>query len=220
MLPGLLLDAFYAGRADRLAAHLAGSPVRQFTTLDCHDGIPVHPDLDDLLEAAAVSNLAERVVERGGNVTRLLSPGDQSELDVHQLNCTYYSALGGDDDRYLAARAIQLFARGVPQVYYVGLLAGSNDQAAVERTGEGRAVNRHDYTTEEVRDAVERPVVGRLTELIRLRNSHPAFDGSLHVERQRGSELHMQWRHQDASCSLHVDVESGDCSIDGLDEHA
>ena len=163
VLPGLLLDAFYAGRADRLAAHLAGSPARQFTTLDCHDGIPVHPDLDDLLEAAAVSNLAERIVESGGNVTRLLSPGDPSELDVHQLNCTYYSALGGDDDRYLAARAIQLFARGVPQVYYVGLLAGSNDQAAVERTGEGRAVNRHDYTTEEVRDAVERPVVGRLT---------------------------------------------------------
>ncbi len=48
-------------------------------------------------------------------------------VDVHQLNCTYYSALGEDDDRYLAARAIQLFARGVPQVYYVGLLAGAND---------------------------------------------------------------------------------------------
>ena len=33
-----------------------------------------------------------------------------------------------DDDRYLAARAIQLFARGVPQIYYVGLLAGANDE--------------------------------------------------------------------------------------------
>ena len=27
-----------------------------------------------------------------------------------------------DDERYVAARAIQLFAKGVPQVYYVGLL--------------------------------------------------------------------------------------------------
>ena len=48
---------------------------------------------------------------------------------MHQLNCTYYSALGEDDERYLAARAIQLFARGVPQIYYVGLLAGANDHA-------------------------------------------------------------------------------------------
>ena len=51
-----------------------------------------------------------------------------AEVDVHQLNCTYYSALDCDDDRYFAARAIQLFARGVPQIYYVGLLAGENDQ--------------------------------------------------------------------------------------------
>ena len=58
-------------------------------------------------------------------------------VDVHQLNCTYYSALGGDDERYLAARAIQLFAQGVPQVYYVGLLAGRNDVDAVGPDGRG-----------------------------------------------------------------------------------
>ena len=69
------------------------------------------------------------------------------DVDVHQLNCTYYSALDCDDDRYVAARAIQLFARGVPQIYYVGLLAGENDHAAVAESGEGRAINRHDYST-------------------------------------------------------------------------
>ena len=67
-------------------------------------------------------------------------------VDVHQLNITYYSALDADDERYLAARAIQLFAPGVPQIYYVGLLAGANDHAAVQATGEGRAINRHDYS--------------------------------------------------------------------------
>ena len=105
---------------------------------------------------------------------------------MHQLNCTYFSALGADDDRYLAARAIQLFARGVPQIYYVGLLAGTNDTAAVERTGEGRAINRHDYGADEIESALRRPVVGRLLELIRLRNSHPAFDGTLRVEVDAG----------------------------------
>lgn len=41
------------------------------------------------------------------------------------MNCTYYDALGQDDSRYLAAPALQLLLPGVPQVYYVGLLAGS-----------------------------------------------------------------------------------------------
>ena len=119
VLPGLLLHAFETGGR---RAHLARSPARQFTTLDCHDGIPVRPDLDGILDRAAMLRLADDVLARGGNVNRILSDSHADGLDVHQLNCTYYSALGEDDDRYVAARAIQLFARGIPQVYYVGLL--------------------------------------------------------------------------------------------------
>ena len=81
--------------------------------------------------------LADSVVRRGGNVNRILSDAHAGEVDVHQLNCTYYSALGGDDERYLAARAIQLFARGVPQIYYVGLLAGENDHGGGRADGRG-----------------------------------------------------------------------------------
>nr|UVY99314.1 sucrose phosphorylase [Agrobacterium fabrum] len=47
-----------------------------------------------------------------------------SNLDLYQVNCTYYDALGRNDDDYLIARAIQFFAPGIPQVYYVGLLGG------------------------------------------------------------------------------------------------
>ena len=112
-------------------------------------------------------------------MNRILSDAHAEAGDVHQLNCTYYSALGEDDERYLAARAIQLFARGVPQIYYVGLLAGANDHAAVERTGEGRAINRHDYTSDEIEAALDRSVVRRLIDLVRLRNTHPAFEGDL-----------------------------------------
>ena len=66
--------------------------------------------------------LADLAIERGGNINRILSPSHASDgVDVHQLNITYFSALGLDEDRYLAARAIQLFARGIPQLYYVGL---------------------------------------------------------------------------------------------------
>ena len=211
VLPGLLLHAFESGDATRLAGHIAGSPERQFTTLDCHDGVPVRPDLEGILTHAEMSGLAERVLAEGGNVNRIL--GDAGDgPDVHQLNCTYYSALGADDDRYLAARAIQLFARGVPQLYYVGLLAGENDHEAVARTGEGRSINRHDYTTAEIETALERPVVQRILELVRLRLEHPAFDGRLEVAAD-DSRLRLTWAHGAARAELRVDLGSGELSI-------
>ena len=212
VLPGLVLDALETGKAGPLAAHLSRSPDRQFTTLDCHDGIPVQPDLDGVLKPSEMLDLAERVQRRGGNVNRILSDAHAPEVDVHQLNSTYYSALGCDDERYVAARAIQLFAKGVPQIYYVGLLAGENDTAAVERTGDGRAINRHDYTVDEVGDALARPVVGRVLELVRLRNSHPAFDGALEVAGD-GSSLRLRWRNGAATCSLEVDLASGRAAV-------
>jgi sucrose phosphorylase len=214
VLPGMVLEAFHAGRSEALMRHLAASPAKQFTTLDCHDGIPVRPDLDGLLPLEALRQLADRTVERGGNVNRILSALAPGELDVHQLNCTYYAALDRDDDRYIAARAIQLFARGVPQIYYVGLLAGDNDHDAVARTGDGRAINRHDYSTAELGRDLTRPVVRRLTELITLRNTHQAFDGNLRVDSTGGSSLRLSWTHGPAMCTLTVDVATGELDID------
>jgi sucrose 6(F)-phosphate phosphorylase len=214
VLPGLVLDAFLRGEVQQLADHLAHSPERQFTNLDCHDGIPVRPDLDGILKPARMLGLAEHVRKRGGNTNRLMSGGHAAGLDIHQLNCTYYSALDGDDDRYLAARAIQLFARGVPQIYYVGLLAGENDLVAVQQASDGRAINRHNFSVAEVADALQRPVVRRLLELVRLRNSHPAFDGSLSVRTHGASVLQLDWQHEAFSCSLEVDVASGRLAVD------
>ena len=71
------------------------------------------------------------------------------------MNCTFYDALGRRDDEYLIARAIQFFAPGVPQVYYVGLLAGTNDLDLLRRTGVGRDINRHYYTQAELQERLE-----------------------------------------------------------------
>jgi len=209
VLPGLLLNAFDTGETRRLAQHLAKSPVRQFTNLDCHDGIPVRPDLDGILTPFEMAHLADQVRQRGGNVNRILSEAHADEGDVHQLNCTYYSVLGDDDERYIASRAIQLFARGVPQIYYVGLLAGANDHLSVERTGEGRAINRHDYTSGEIEVALDRSVVKRVVELIRLRNTHPAFDGDLRVDADSTHSIRLEWRHGKAVIALFLDLIDG-----------
>lgn len=209
VLPGLTLLAFETGEAARLAAHLERSPERQFTTLDTHDGIPVNPDLVGVLAPAEMHRLADVVLARGGNINRILSDDPPHGVDVHQLNSTYFSALGEDEERYLAARAIQLFAKGVPQIYYAGLLAGANDPAAVAATGEGRAVNRHDYTLAEVDAALERPVVQRLLELVRLRATHAAFEGPLTVEVPSPEVLVLQRGDGDARLTLRVDLREG-----------
>jgi sucrose 6(F)-phosphate phosphorylase len=214
VLPGLLLHAFATGSATRLGRHLARSPERQFTMLDCHDGIPVRPDLDGVLSQREMLGLAELVQRRGGNVNRILSEAHaDGDVDVHQLNCTYYAALDCDDDRYVAARAIQLFARGVPQIYYVGLLAGENDHAAEAEAGEGRAINRHNYSTGEVTAALDRPVVKRVLDLVRLRSSEPAFGGSLDVSSQGESSVRMTWTSGDDCCELEADLASGRSQI-------
>ena len=173
----------------------------------------MRPDLDDVLEPREMLALAEQVRVRGGNVNRILSSANAADVDVHQLNCTYYSALGEDDDRYIAARAIQLFAKGVPQIYYVGLLGGENDLEAVRRTGEGRAINRHDYAVDEIGDALRRPVVRRLMDLIRLRNTHPAFDGGLSVDTDAVGSVCLRWHNGDAHLSLELDLAVGRATV-------
>lgn len=212
ILPFLVLDALLSGRSPRLQAYLRDRPHHQFTVLDCHDGIPVKPDLDGLVEPAEARRVVDASLRRGGGVSRVLSSDhrDPEGFDVHQILVTYYSALGCDDDAYLAARAIQLFTPGVPQIYYVGLLAGENDEGAVRRAaGEGRAVNRHDYTLPEIEEAVRRPVVQRLLRLLRLRNTHPAFGGTFRVLESDAGTLRLSWSKADRRCSLEVDLEAG-----------
>ncbi|MEY3252447.1 MAG: hypothetical protein RL227_1420 [Pseudomonadota bacterium] len=90
-----------------------------------------------------------------------------SNLDPTQVNCTCCDALGRDDEAYLAARAIQFFLPGVPQVRYVGLLAGENDRVLPKASGVGRGINRHPCTAAVIEAALQRPVVQRLCALLR-----------------------------------------------------
>lgn len=206
-LPGLVLHAFLAGTAEPLARHLRSAPRRVITTLDSHDGIPIQPDLAGALTVDQARLVVDACLAAGGNLSRVYTTDGLPDpsFDVHQANCAYYAAMGKDDDSYLAARAIQLFGPGIPQVYYVGLLAGDNDLATVERSGEGRAVNRHDYTLDEVEAALQRPVVRRLLELLALRRDHPAFGGDLEIT-AAGPRLQLAWRAGAARCALDVDL--------------
>jgi uncharacterized membrane protein len=156
-------------------------PVNAVTVLDTHDGIGVadvaarsRPSpAPGLLPAEEIAALVATIHDRSGGASRLASGSGAANVDASQINCTFYDALGRRDAEYLIARAIQCFVPGVPQIYYVGLLAGGNDLDLLRRTGVGRDVNRHYYTPEELRDELTRPVVRSLMALLRLRTTTP-----------------------------------------------
>jgi len=197
-LPMLLINALYYGQSKYLKHWLEVCPRKQFTTLDTHDGIGV-VDVKDLLPDDEIERTKEGIFQFGANVKRVYNTAQYNNLDIYQVNCTYYSALGDDDDAYLVARAIQFFAPGIPQVYYVGMLAGKNDITLLEKTKVGRNINRHYYTGEEVAGEVRRPVVQKLFKLMRFRNEYSAFGGlfellpckdyELYIRRQFGNEI-------------------------------
>ncbi|EGS0852319.1 sucrose phosphorylase, partial [Listeria monocytogenes] len=172
-LPMVMLYSLYSGRVERLAKWLEMSPMKQFTTLDTHDGIGV-VDARDLLTDEELDYTSAELYKIGANVKKIYSSEKYNNLDIYQINSTYYSALGDDDKSYLLARVIQCFAPGIPQIYYVGLLAGKNDIDLLEETKEGRNINRHYYTIDEIKNEVKRPVVKALCNLLRFRNTSEA----------------------------------------------
>ena len=179
-LPMLLLHALHTGETASLVHWLQTCPRQQFTTLDTHDGIGV-VDVRGLLSDEQIDLVKDIVFSHDAVVRRIHSSDAYHSMDVYQINCTYYSALDNDDDAYIVARAVQVFAPGIPQVYYVGLLAGKNDIELVEKTRNGRDINRHSYTIEEIARETGRPVVRKILALMRFRNEFPAFDGECEI---------------------------------------
>lgn len=106
----------------------------------------------------------------------------------------------------MLARAIQFFAPGVPQVYYMGLLAGENDYELMERTDFPRNISRHNYTMEEIEQNVRRPVVKELCRLMRLRNEYKAFDGEILLSDLPDEQLEITRRSGDCEAVLRADL--------------
>ena len=214
-LPALVLNALYSRSAVTLKHWLTISPRNCITVLDTHDGIgviDVGPERRDaavlpgLLTSEEIGNLVETIHTRSDGESRRATGAAANNLDLYQVNCTYYDAFGRRDEEYLIARALQVFAPGIPQIYYVGLLAGANDLDLLRRTGVGRDINRHYYSRREIDSALTRPVVKTLFGLIRFRNTHPAFAGEFHLLPSADHEIHVEWRNGDQWARLEADL--------------
>ena len=205
-LPGLLIYAIEnkdGSVLEKWANEIQEKKIRVVNMLGCHDGIPLL-DLKGILAEEDIQKMIDTIVGRGGFVKDLHGAKNM----YYQVNATYYSALGDDDKKMLFARAIQMFMPGKPQVWYLDLFAGKNDHEAVKRAGAGghKEINRTNLTMDQIADAMNKDVVKKQLELLRFRNTNPAFgfDAKLDVKVD-GNVMTFTWTNGENKASLKAD---------------
>ena len=214
-LPGLLIDAFVRKSGIYLKQwidEIIEKKIQTVNMLGCHDGIPLL-DLKGLLPEESIQELIHTTVERGGYVKDLHG----AKNVYYQVNATYYSALGESDERMLAARALQMFMPGKPQVWYLDLFAGKNDYEGMRRAGAGghKEINRTNLTREQIEEALQKDVVQKQLELLRFRSTCPVFteDADISCELQ-DSCITITWKNDAGTVKLTVDLAKDCYTID------
>ncbi len=174
-LPVLMLHTLYSGNGRKIKKWLKDSPDWQYTTLDTHDGLGV-VDVEDLLSQDEIQHVLKQCKKYGATFKMDFSEKALENPVVYQIDCSYYSALGENDKAYLLARAIQFFAPGIPQIYYLGLIAEPNNYELPKKTGNPRDISRKNYSFSEVSSLIKKPVVQELKKLMRIRNEFDVFN--------------------------------------------
>jgi sucrose phosphorylase len=209
-LPPLVLHSIFSKDFTALVKWLKISPRNCITVLDTHDGIgiiDVGPmnGKPGLLNNDEIDNLVETIHVNSVGESQKATGAAASNVDLYQVNCTYYDALGQNDLDYLVARAIQFFSPGTPQVYYAGLLVEKNAMELLSKTNVGRDINRPYLDSTDIEKALNKPFTKALVSLIQLRNNSDAFNGEFTVNSD-SSALEMKWKKGEHNATLVVDL--------------
>jgi sucrose phosphorylase len=212
----LLLHSFFTGTVDRLHDWFKIRPKNCLNVLDTHDGYGVIDGgpingRPGLITQDEMAYIFERASENTGGHSERASVVPQWFNLPHQINATLPNILA-DDTAYVASRAVQFFLPGEPQVYYVGLFNGMDDQRLFAATGQGRDVNRHHYTPEEISDALEQPVTKAIIALARIRRLS-VFEGDFSWSVTGASTIRLAWQNGADSASLEIDTAVGGAAI-------
>lgn len=208
----LLLHSFFTGTVDRLADWFKIRPNNCLNVLDTHDGYGVIDGgpingRPGLITQDEMAYIFKRASENTGGHSDIASVVPQWFTLPHQINATLPNILA-DDVAYVASRAVQFFLPGEPQVYYVGLFNGMDDQQLFERTGQGRDVNRHNYTPAEIASALEQPVTQAIIALARIRRLS-VFEGEFSWSVTSPTTIRLAWQLGADSASLEIDTTQG-----------
>jgi sucrose phosphorylase len=194
------------------------APKNCITVLDTHDGIGIidvgpMDGKPGLLSEQEIDHLVETIHVNSNGESQKATGAAASNVDLYQVNCTYYDALGKSDYDYLLARAIQFFSPGTPQVYYAGLLAETNQMNLLAKTNVGRDINRPYLDETAIKHSMQKSFVKALSKLIKLRNTCLAFNGTFSVSGNDNS-ITMVWQHGDSKAALSINLQEQKSLID------
>lgn len=217
-LPPLILHTLFTKDAQSLVNWLEIAPKNCITVLDTHDGIGIidvgpMAGKPGLLKENEIDSLVETIHKNTHGESLKATGNAANNVDLYQVNSSYYSALGSDPKAYLMARALQFFAPGIPQVYYGGLLAEDNDMTLLAESNVGRDINRPYLDIDKLQTGKQKKVVQGLIQLIKIRNQSLAFDGQFTVKQTENS-IFLQWQNQQESATLTVDLSQQDFVIE------
>jgi sucrose phosphorylase len=186
--------------------------------LDTHDGIgiiDVGPmnGKSGLLNEIEINNLVETIHLNSAGESKKATGSAASNVDLYQVNCTYYDALGQNDFDYLVARAIQFFSPGIPQIYYAGLLGETNDMVLLDKNNVGRDINRPYVNVNKIEESLKKPITKSLIELIKIRNACDAFNGNFTIS-DSSTVLIIEWTQKDCSAKLLINLADKEALIE------
>ncbi|MEL0319252.1 MAG: alpha-amylase family glycosyl hydrolase [Aquiluna sp.] len=213
----LLLHSLFTSNVDALAKWFELRPANCLNVLDTHDGygvIDAGPigGRDGLISQADMAHIFEVAAKNTGGHSAKASVVPQWFDLPHQINATL-PAIIADDTAYVLARAVQFLLPGEPQVYFVGLLNGMDDKALFAETGNGRDVNRHNYTPEEIQNSLSSDVTKAILGLARLRK-HEVFGGSFEFKQLSSNSMSLRWSSESSALTLEFSFSGGKSSFE------
>ncbi|MGB0879348.1 MAG: glycosidase [Polaribacter sp.] len=231
-LPGLVIHTLEKGSNKAIlkwAVEIIDKGYKTINMLGCHDGIPVL-DLKGkevngiykkgLLKDADIESIMNIIIERGGRVKNLYDPAG-NKISYYQINATFFSALGENEQKLLLARAIQLFMPGIPQIWYLDLFAGKNNDKAADKKGTGshKEINRTTLSIKEIEQGLQKEIVKNQLKLLRLRNTLKAFSGTISLNKSLENELNITWTHNHSFAQLQANLITYSFSVTYLEEN-
>ena len=226
-LPGLTIHTIENQTSMALiswAKEIIAKGYKTVNMLGCHDGIPVL-DLKGkevngvynkgLLEDAEIEKIMTTIMERGGRVKNLYDPSGK-KISYYQVNATFFSALGEDEQKLLLARAIQMFMPGIPQVWYLDIFAGKNNYEAADNGGSAghKEINRTTLTMHDIEQGLKMRVVKNQLDIFRLRNTSNAFSGQIEINDTVDSIIDIKWVNGSTIAHLKANLQTYGFTID------
>jgi sucrose phosphorylase len=151
-LPPMVLHTFYSEDTTALSEWANSLTAPSDTTtflnfLDSHDGVGVM-GVKNILKKSEIDDIIHRAKEHGAFIS--YKTGKEGR-EPYEINTTWWSAINMDNSdeeisfqvkRFVASRSISLVLRGVPGIYFHGLIGTSNDIDTVLETKTKRDINR------------------------------------------------------------------------------